>query len=586
MKIIIIIIIIIINIKNDVLQIKKELQTALNEELPLKPEVPPPPVQKSAKILNLVNIISNSLSSSSNNLYSLAGGAEKDKEKEKDKEQMKIVSPYSTTSKNNTIHNENDILKINDIGSISPNRPSSTNLTKSDSSTGYDTQFNFYSQGYSGDSESSSYTNSKQTSCTSLTAASSMNGINMTAIASAAASIASHSIKTLDITSIDSTVDSSMRKPISPTSVSFCTSSPQSPTMSVTSLIEKIKKLDFSKTGLAKKNNVEKQYQKVNQLFVDFINNINKNKKGTYLDQCFEIKNSLKKLFISSNIINQEGNIISTSSNQINLYYTSMLSLSKMILNVRDAVGKWPPPDVNQLIFFQIDDFLYNYQLLLNTINIATISNNEIGPEINISSPIINTNPSFLASVDMYGSNIILNKINNQISIIMMSISDLIIVSRKEQSINQNIYKLSIECRDNISTLANDIDDIHFKKRNSRRTLSQFIQKKESLINSIKELTITIKSSNEKFAPSNSLELILESLSFCINIIDDIAVLIKGMYDISDSPCLSQHTSFDMNENNIQDNYEYNKKLFGDQTSVVNGSISRKLEFMLKVKYS
>jgi hypothetical protein len=41
-----------------------------------------------------------------------------------------------------------------------------------------------------------------------------------------------------------------------------------------------------------------------------------------------------------------------------------------------------------------------------------------------------------------------------------------------------------------------------------------------------------------------------------------------------------------MNENNIQDNYEYNKKLFGDQTSVVNGSISRKLEFMLKVKYS
>jgi hypothetical protein len=174
-----------------------------------------------------------------------------------------------------------------------------------------------------------------------------------------------------------------------------------------------------------------------------------------------------------------------------------------MILNVRDATGKWPPPDIKQLIFIQMDDFLCNYQLLLNNINFATIASNENGSEKDISSPLINTNPSFVASVEMYGPNALLNTIDHQVSIIMISISDLILASRKEQSINQNIYKLSVECRDNISTLANLIDDIHFKNRNVKRTIFQFLRKKENLMNSIKELTITIKSSNEKFAPSN-----------------------------------------------------------------------------------
>ena len=43
-----------------------------------------------------------------------------------------------------------------------------------------------------------------------------------------------------------------------------------------------------------------------------------------------------------------------------------------MILNVRDAVGQWPPPDVNQMIFIQIDDFSNNFQLLLNTLNLLS----------------------------------------------------------------------------------------------------------------------------------------------------------------------------------------------------------------------
>lgn len=550
-----------------------------NGETPSKPEGPPPPVQKSAKILNLANIISNSLSSSTNNLNILAGG---DKNKEKDKNN---TSPYNTT--NITVIVEND-TKIVDIGSITPSRPTSSHIPNSDSTTAFGTQINYYSNAYNGDSGSSSFSNSKQNSYSSLNgipSMSSMNGINMTAIASAAASIASHNMKNINTTASQENINEIInKKPISPTAVSFNLPSPQSPTISITALTERIKKLEFSKTGMSKKCNAEKYHLKLIQQFIDFINSINKNKKGTYLDQCNDIKNTIKKFLMSANIINQDCLLTASTSNQINLYYTAMLSLSKMILNVRDATGQWPPPDANQLIFVQIDDFVINYQLLLNSINFATINSNENGSELSISSPIINTNPSFLASVDLYGSNALLNKIDHQISIIMMSISDLVLISRKEQSINQNIYKLSVECRDNISTLSNYVDDIHFKKRYAIKFISQFIHKKETLMNSIKELTITIKSANEKFAPSNSLELILESLSNCINIIDDISIIVKGIYDISDSPCISQQNSFDMTENSCgQDSYEFNKKLFGDQSSVINGAFSKKLECALKV---
>ncbi|KAL6604932.1 ras guanine nucleotide exchange factor domain-containing protein [Neocallimastix sp. 'constans'] len=544
--------------KNDISQFTKEYQNMLNSEVSIKAEGPPPPVQKSAKIMNLANMISNSLSSSCNNLNALSGGGGGEKEIDK--------------------------LKEHEKRSITPKRLPSSNVVKSDNSLAFGTQVNFYSTIYGGDGGLNSNS--------SLNLSSSMNGINMAALASAAASVASHNMKTTDISSFDSSGELCTKRLGSlPT---FNTSSQninnilnsQSQALSATSIIEKIKKLEISKNGLTKKNNFEKQHQKIIQMLTDFINSINKNKKGTYLDQCHEIKNYMKKFFVSSNILNQEGGLIASTSNQINLYYTTMLSLSKMILNVRDATGKWPPPDIKQLIFIQMDDFLCNYQLLLNNINFATIASNENGSEKDISSPLINTNPSFVASVEMYGPNALLNTIDHQVSIIMISISDLILASRKEQSINQNIYKLSVECRDNISTLANLIDDIHFKNRNVKRTIFQFLRKKENLMNSIKELTITIKSSNEKFAPSNSLELIIESLSFCINIIDDITLIIKGIYDISDSPCISQQNSFDLNESGAQDNYEFSKKIFGDPAVVANGAFSKKLELLLKKKDS
>jgi len=532
----------------------------MNIDTNIKLELPShPPPKKSEKIMNLANIISSSLSNSSYNLSSLSG-----------------ENNESTKQNSNSNLNENE----------SPNgtsRPTSSNITKSNS-TVYGTPVNFYSNGFCADSDSSSLSNSRHDSVSSLNGTiSSINGVN---IATLAASLASHNPTNKSLDSLDiNNHDFSLKK----TSVSGSSNqlpSPQGTSLS-SALVEKIKKLDISKNNVTKKNGAEKYHQRLIQLFTDFIQSINKNKKSTYLEQCNEIKNTIRKFFIVSNILNQEGGIVATTSSQINLYYSSMLSLSKMILNVRDAVGQWPPPDANQLIFQQIDEFIANYQLLLNTINFTTINNNENGSELSISSPItiINTNPTFLTTtVENCSTNAVLSKMNQQISIIMMSISDLIIVSRKDQTVNQNIYKLSIECRDNISTLANDIDEIQFKKKKASKVISQFIHKKEILMNSIKELTITIKSSNEKFAPSNSLELILESLSNCINIIDDISIIIKGLYDAIDSPALSQQNSFDMIEmSQNQDSYEQNKKIFGEQNSVFSGAFSKKLEMMLKV---
>ncbi|ORX83097.1 ras GEF [Anaeromyces robustus] len=555
----------------------KELQNLFNNpESPKKPEGPPPSIGKASRIKNLANLISNSLSSSLNNLNNISPDPNFGHAYGHNR-----TSSSSTNSNNN---NDMDAFK-NDLNEKIRGRPSSANYPKNNNNNNnppFGTPVNFYSNVYGGnlgggDSDSSSLSNS----CVSLN-----NIPNTNPMVAVSASSLGSITKSQDSISLNNSGEFSIKRPISPANIlgsSTNLASPISPTAPTSSnILDKIKKLEIPKNSLPKKNNVEKIHQKLVQALTDFVNNLTKKKKSLYLDQCNEIKNTLNKLLISINIINQEGNIVATTQNQVNLYYSTMLALSKVILNVRDAVGQWPPPDVNQLIFIQMDDFLCYYQLLLNNINMVV--NNENSGENGIS-PVINTNPVFLMASSFDNSNNILNKLNQQISIIMMSISNLIIVSRKEQSINQTIYKLSNECRDNISKLANDIDEIQFKNRKAVTVVGQFIHKKEALMNSIKELTITIKSSNEKFAPSNSLDLILESLSNCINIIDDISFIIRGLYDLTDSPNLSQQISFDYNESGeYQDSYEQNKKIFGEQTSVINGAFSKKLELMLKKK--
>jgi len=579
--------------KNDISQINKELQSMmLNDNSSSKPQMPPPPVKKSEKIMNLANLISSSLSTSS--MYNLNTVPENLNSNNKSSSVSNLNAPDNLNSNkscsinninaplNNTNENEkNEDDEYKPATSSLPNSfgKSSNSATQLPSVT----QINFYSNPLGGESESSSLTNSKNESCCSLSSRtlSNPNGINMTAIATAAASVISLGHKSDHLSTENIYSDFSLKKLPSPALSSY-SSLTQLPNPA--NLVDRIKKLELAKNGLTKKSGVDKNHQKIIQLFVDFIQNINKNKKNTYLEQCNDIKNALKKLLISANILNQEGTVITTTSSQINLYYSTMLSLSKMILNVRDAVGQWPPPDANQMIFMQIDEFSFNYQHLLNTINFATIVNAEGGTDQVSPSPSINTSPTFLTATVENNSNSKLSKINQQISIIMMSISDLIIVSRKESTINPTIYNLSIDCRDNISTLAKDIDEIQLKKIKTFKIISQFIHKKEILMNSIKELTITINSANEKFAPSNSLELILESLSNCINIIDDIAFIIRGLIDNSEGSYTSQYNSIDAIEScPTPDTYEQSKKMFGEQFSSGGGTF-KKLDFMRKKK--
>jgi len=541
----------------DINQINRNLQTINSDASTNKPETQPIVPKRSEKIKNLQCIINSSLS----NLNNISGDGLNHKSSSKSN---------SATNINNNNNNNNEEKE-----SPKKSRPTSSDLPSNANRSSYD-------------SDSSSLSNSIKNSCASINQAlsNSREGINMATIATAAASIASSHGLFLSGENINTNNnDGSLKK----TNLSLSTStfhsynqlpSPQTATTS-SNLIDKLKKIEISKSELSKKNGVDKAFQKIIQLFVDFIQSLVKNKKITYLDQCFEIKNSLKKFFISLNILNQDGNIITTSSSQINLYYSTMLALSKMILNVRDAVGQWPPPDVNQMIFIQIEDFTNSFQLLLNTLNLLVDNNDS---EIKSLSP-INTNPSFLTTtIENSNSNSILTKINQQISIIMMSISDLIILCRREHTMNPNIYKVAINCRDNISVLANEIDEIQLKRRKTHKYVVIFLNKKESLMNCIKELTITIKSSNEKFAPSNSLELIIESLANCINIIDDISSNIRGVFDLSDSTPVSQNNSFDNMEIAQQDTYEQNKKIFGDQNAVINNSFSKKLEKVLKKK--
>jgi hypothetical protein len=253
---------------------------------------------------------------------------------------------------------------------------------------------------------------------------------------------------------------------------------------------------------------------------------IAESKKDELIDNTNRVVGAIRDMMVASGTMAKDSPALSNNASLRAFHNHIMTSLSKLVITSKVASGQWPPPDAVETLRYHVG------QVLLAVRNFVAQAQQM---SLELSAKAVGQGIVFdfaLKGVEMSDQELV-TKLDEYSDTIFKSIGKLVGMIQKSNRVSGSMIDQARSTVTYIGELMSLIEDIKIVDTDVTKPeiLEQFNALKEQTYSAVNGLITSAMSTMDEFAPSNSLNSVLEFTSHVFEAVEDLVMTTKLLLD-------------------------------------------------------